>query len=183
MTKISRDLDLVFTVGSPQPGEIELTFLNTRFFASGDASLTREGQAMLKAVAMKLRAMGQQSQIEVEGHTDADPIKNSQFPSNWELSGARAATVVRFLQTDGLRPERLRASGLAHYKPIAPEKDKNGVSIPQNKALNRRIVVRVKLPKIEGKEDFWDSESTSRDQGPEKALAPKKVKVTQPRGE
>jgi chemotaxis protein MotB len=165
MTKMSKDLDLVFTVGTPQPGEIELTFLNTHFFRSGQASLTPEGEKMLKGVASKLRLMSAEALIEVEGHTDSEPIKSDVYPSNWELSGARASTVVRYLQDRGMPPERMRASGLAHYKPIAPETDGRGHRLPENMALNRRIVVRVMLPEAL-------SSSLSQPMGPDRSLAP-----------
>ncbi|TWW10733.1 flagellar motor protein MotD [Planctomyces bekefii] len=146
---ISKELDLVFSVGTPQPGEIELTFLNTRFFKSGDTILTPAAYKMIEVVAKKLKAMDQDAEIVVEGHTDTDPIRSKSFPSNWELSGARAATVVRLFQEYGLNPSRLQASGLAHYRPIAPERDKDGRNIAENKALNRRIVIRVKTPLAE----------------------------------
>lgn len=144
--RISKDLDLVFSVGTPQPGEIELTFLNTRFFRSGESVLTPTAEKMLQVVATKLQTMDKNAIVQVEGHTDSDPIKSRQFPSNWELSGARAATVVRLLQSYGINPSHLEASGLAHYRPIAPERDAAGKKILANKALNRRIVIRVKTP-------------------------------------
>lgn len=150
MKQLSRELDLVFSVGTPHPGEIELTFLNTRFFRSGEATLTPVAERMLQVVAQKIDRMEKNSTIEVEGHTDADPIRSSQFPSNWELSGARAATVVRLLQSFGMDPARLRASGLAQFKPIAPERDQRGQPIAANKALNRRVIIRVKQQESTG---------------------------------
>jgi chemotaxis protein MotB len=152
LKRISKDLDLVFSVGTPQPGEVELTFLNTHFFKSGEAELTPMATKMLEVVSQKLLAMDKDALINVEGHTDADPIKSRQYPSNWELSGARAATVVRLLQKYGLSPSRMEASGLAHYRPIAPEKDDKGKPIHANKALNRRIVIRVKTPALDEKQ-------------------------------
>jgi chemotaxis protein MotB len=144
MQEMSKDLNLVFSVGTPHPGEIELTFLNSRFFRSGRADLTPEAEKMLGGVAKKLLAMREVSEIEVEGHTDSDPIRSARFPSNWELSSARSSTVVKFLSGRGVDPAILKASGLAHYKPIAPEKDAKGRSIEANKSINRRIVVRIK---------------------------------------
>ena len=144
MQEMSKELDLVFSVGTPHPGEIELTFLNTRFFRSGRADLTRQAMQMLNSVAVKLGDMKGVAEIEVEGHTDSDPIQSVRFPSNWELSSSRASTVVKFLASQGLDPGRMKASGLAHYKPIAPEEDANGRALYKNKALNRRVVVRVK---------------------------------------
>jgi chemotaxis protein MotB len=153
---ISNELDLVFSIGVPQPGEVELTFLNTRFFRPGSAELTLEAETMLKAVAAKLQSLPGVAHFDVEGHTDGDPIKDSPFPTNWELSGARASTVVRLLAANGLEPKKLKASGLAEFQPIVPEKDRSGQPIWSNKALNRRIVIRVRqdVPTPQGVEDI-----------------------------
>src|SRR3546814_3171177 len=77
--------------------------------------------------------------IDVEGHTDDVPIKTERFPSNWELSTARAAGVVRYFIELGLVPERLKASGYADVKPKLPNRDLYGEGIPENRAATRRI--------------------------------------------
>jgi chemotaxis protein MotB len=74
----------------------------------------------------------------VVGHTDNVPIAKAWrevFPSNWELSAARATTVVRFLQEAGIEPERLIATGRAQYAPVAPNDD------PEGRQKNRRIEI------------------------------------------
>lgn len=144
MRAMSSNLDLVFTIGSPQPGEIDLTFLNTRFFHSGSADLTPKGKAMLKGVVAKLKKTAVNAEIEVEGHTDSDPIRNWKFPSNWELSSGRASTVVRLLSEYGVDPKHLKATGRSNFDPIVPEEDAQGNRLMENKALNRRIVIKVK---------------------------------------
>ena len=85
--------------------------------------------------------------ITVEGHTDDTPIHTAQFPSNWELSTARAAAVVHFLLDQGIPARKLRAAGYADTFPKLPNRDADGNPIPENQAQNRRVVI--KLEKIE----------------------------------
>jgi chemotaxis protein MotB len=87
--------------------------------------------------------------ITVEGHTDDVPIETNLFPSNWELSTARAASVVRALVANGIPAAKLRAAGYADIMPKAPNRDGAGRPIPENQAQNRRVVI--KLEKIETK--------------------------------
>ncbi len=117
------------------------------FFASGSARLSAEGERFLKELRMKLT--GEEFidyQITIEGHTDDTPINTPVFPSNWELSTARAAAVVRFFITEGVSAERLRASGYADIFPKVPNRDASGKVIPEHQAQNRRVVI--KLEKI-----------------------------------
>jgi chemotaxis protein MotB len=79
----------------------------------------------------------------VEGHTNDVPVNNPYFPSNWELSSARASRVVRFFIDHGIKPERLRAVGYADTKPKAPNLDAKGNAIIANRELNERIVIKV----------------------------------------
>src|SRR5207245_7551658 len=91
------------------------------FFDSGRANLKDTGKAVLKKVGEALKAY-EDKVIRIVGHTDNVPISKAAqkvFPSNWELSVARATTVVRYLQEVGIPPERMVASGRAEYQPIA----------------------------------------------------------------
>jgi chemotaxis protein MotB len=81
--------------------------------------------------------------ISIEGYTDDSPIKTPQFPSNWELSTARAAAVVRSFVGLGVPAERLRAVGFAETSPKLPNRDADGKAIPENQAQNRRVVIRL----------------------------------------
>lgn len=162
MRSVSKNLDLVFSIGSPQPGEIELTFLNTRFFRSGAAELTPKGKKMVGTIAERLKRVAGDAVIEVEGHTDSDPIDSWRFPSNWELSGSRAATVVKVLAGSGLNASHMRATGRAHFDPLVPEYDPSGRKIRENQALNRRIVIRLIH------ERFKDTEDPTLPQTPER---------------
>jgi chemotaxis protein MotB len=82
----------------------------------------------------------------VEAHTDHGPMgggTRNYWPTNWELSVARAAAVVRYLQEHGVAPEQLTASGYAFYHPVAPN------DTPLGRAQNRRIEITVLLPEAE----------------------------------
>jgi chemotaxis protein MotB len=81
--------------------------------------------------------------INVEGHTDDIPIKTARFPSNWELSAARASSVVRYFISLSLNSSRLSASGYADTKPKLPNSDLTGNVLKQNQAANRRVVLRL----------------------------------------
>src|SRR5438105_12229035 len=104
------------------------------FFDSGRATLKEQGKAVLSKVGDALKGY-EDKVIRVVGHTDNVPISTAQFPSNWELSAARATTVVRFLQSVGVAPERLTASGRGEYSPVASNDDAEG------RRKNRRIEI------------------------------------------
>src|SRR5260370_25521545 len=104
------------------------------FFDSGRADLKDTGKAVLKKVGDALKGY-EDKVIRVVGHTDNVPIKTKVFPSNWELSVARATTVVRFLQETGIPPERMVASGRAEYQPVAENET------PEGRKKNRRIEI------------------------------------------
>ncbi len=93
-------------------------------FASGRADLGEEGKARLASLADTLREIAATIPedidwiLRVDGHTDRRPIHTARFPSNWELSTARAISVVRFLIEKGLPPERLAATGFGEFQPI-----------------------------------------------------------------
>ena len=119
---------------------------STALFASGQAVLSTEGQNLLRGILPDLNK-DPDFTITVEGHTDDQPIATAQFPSNWELSTARAAAVVRYLIEMGIPPARLRATGYADAAPKVPNRNEAGLAIPDNQAQNRRVVI--KLEKIE----------------------------------
>jgi chemotaxis protein MotB len=104
------------------------------FFDSGRADLKETGKAVLKKVGEAVKGY-EDKVIRVVGHTDNVPIKTKAFPSNWELSVARATTVVRYLQEVGVPPERMVASGRAEYEPVA------GNDTADGRKKNRRIEI------------------------------------------
>jgi chemotaxis protein MotB len=101
-------------------------------FDSGQATLQPKGEPLLEEVAQLLN-VDKTHPITVEGHTDNEPIATAQFPSNWELSTARATTVVRFLIAHGVGAGRLGAVGYADLHPFASN------ATPAGRALNRRV--------------------------------------------
>ena len=102
-------------------------------FASGEAALTRDAFRALDPIVNVFRDQGYS--ITVEGHTDNVPIANEQFPSNWELSVARAAYVVRYLIARGIDANRLKAVGYADTRPLASNNTVEG------RRANRRVTL------------------------------------------
>ncbi len=109
-------------------------------FGSGRARLSQGGQGLMRQVASSIGNLG--SSVQVEGHTDGIPVSGNLlaiFPSNWELSVARAANTVNYLQnTAGLDAERLSAVGFGENRPVASNSTREG------RALNRRVEIVVK---------------------------------------
>ncbi len=131
---------------------ITIAMSSAPLFPVGTADLSIEGQQVLSDVAGIIQDRKYADyRVTIEGHTDDSPINTPRFPSNWELSTSRAAAVVRFLISQGVRPDRLRAAGYADAFPKAPNRDAAGKSIPENQALNRRVVV--KLEKIQSEDE------------------------------
>ncbi len=114
------------------------------FFPPGSATLSDSGKNVLRDVAANLKsARFAGYQITVEGHTDDEPISSGAFPSNWELSTARAAAVVRAFIESGIPAVRLRAAGYADTFPTVPNRDAFGRPIRENQSRNRRVVIRL----------------------------------------
>jgi chemotaxis protein MotB len=122
------------------------------FFASGSATLSDEGKTILGGDIFKLLSSPQNQEyiVTVEGHTDDNPISTLQFPSNWELSTARAAAVVRYFLQAGIPAARLRAAGYADTFPKVANRDAAGKPVAANQAQNRRVII--KLEKVDKEE-------------------------------
>ncbi|HEX9461476.1 MAG TPA: peptidoglycan -binding protein [Alphaproteobacteria bacterium] len=118
-------------------------FQSEVLFPSGSAELQPEGQAQLDRLADALGEIAQHMPadlpwvLQVDGHTDRRPISTPQFPSNWELSTARAISVVKYLASRGVADSRLAAAGFGEFQPIDPRDDEIGWR------RNRRIEVKV----------------------------------------
>jgi chemotaxis protein MotB len=115
-------------------GRLQVRALEKILFDSGKAELKPEGRKVLKRVAEQVKKLPGHS-IRIEGHTDDVPISTARFPSNWELSAARATGVVREFIDDGLPPERLSAVGRGEFAPIEEN------SSAEKRARNRRIEI------------------------------------------
>jgi chemotaxis protein MotB len=111
-------------------------------FEPGSATIRDAAKPLLDDLALELvKVEYDLYRIIVEGHTDDEPIRSQQFPSNWELSAARAAAVVRYFIEKGIPPQRLTASGYAESFPKKPNRDHQDNPIPENQAINRRISI------------------------------------------
>ena len=117
---------------------LKVVFIDKILFDSGSVEINEKGKQLLMIMAESVRGHNDES-ILVEGHTDnlpLGPTLKEKFPSNWELSVARAAAVVRFLQKEGgVHPERLAAHGYSFYRPVASNNNKEG------RRQNRRIEI------------------------------------------
>lgn len=124
--------------------EIRMSFSGSTFYASGEADLLPAGKEIIQRIVRELTGLERDDfKLDVEGHTDGNPISTLRFKDNWELSAARAANVVRFFLEAGVEAEKLKASGYADTYPVAAERDENGKVNYENQRKNRRIVVRL----------------------------------------
>ncbi len=123
---------------------IKLSFNSSSFYNSGEAELLPTGQNIIDKVTQAMNELGYyQFKVDVEGHTDNVPITTERFPSNWELSASRATGIVKYFNEEGIEGDRLKASGFADTQPVVPHTDSLGNDIVENRALNRRIVIRI----------------------------------------
>ncbi len=114
---------------------LEIEIQSSLLFASGSALPSLDADPILEALALILK--NYENPVHVEGFTDNQPIQSSQFPSNWELSAARSAGVVRMLSHFGVAPQRLAAVGFGEYQPKVSNLSVRGRSI------NRRVKIIV----------------------------------------
>lgn len=120
-----------------------VSLASSAFFDAGGAYLKPDAVRLMNKVAANLKRSNRN--ILVEGHTDDTPIHTRQYPSNWELSTARATSVVRyFIELHRIPPNRLSASGYGEYKPLVAN------SSPDNRAKNRRVDIVILRSDIRG---------------------------------
>ncbi|MGB8182836.1 MAG: peptidoglycan -binding protein [Stellaceae bacterium] len=121
-------------------------FQSDVLFDTASAELTPAAQTQLASVAQALKQLSSEIPntidwvLEIDGHTDARPIHTAEFPSNWELSSARAQSVVRFLITQGIPPNRLVAAGFGQYTPIAT--GNTDADYTQNRRIELKLTER-----------------------------------------
>ncbi|KPQ29643.1 MAG: chemotaxis protein MotB [Marinobacter excellens HL-55] len=114
---------------------LELNLPNSMLFGSGDAEPHYDAFQVIEKIALVLR--DRDNAVKVEGFTDNQPIRTNRFPSNWELSSARASAVARMLMMEGIEPERLAAVGYGQYQPVARNDTDEG------RRRNRRVVLLI----------------------------------------
>ncbi|TFG59175.1 MAG: chemotaxis protein MotB [Deltaproteobacteria bacterium] len=118
-------------------GKLTVNMVDAVLFDTGKAEVKQGGLEVLKKVISILKGETEKA-IRIEGHTDDVPISGTlakRFPTNWELSAARAINVTRFLQEQGIDPDVLSAVAYGEYKPISDNET------PEGRAMNRRIEI------------------------------------------
>jgi chemotaxis protein MotB len=123
-------------------GKLTMDVVDKILFASGEAKVKKEGLAVLKRVVDVLKNVTDKN-IRIEGHTDNVQIASNLskvYPTNWELSAARALNVTKYLQEQGIDPKIISATAFGEYQPLAD----NGT--PEGRAKNRRIAI-ILLPR------------------------------------
>lgn len=114
---------------------VEVEIKNDVLFPSGSADLTASANEVVRQLGGVLA--GLTNPVYVEGHTDNVPINDDLFPSNWELSAARASAVIRLLAAGGVPPEQMTALGFGEYRPTQPNDSAEG------RSANRRVLLAI----------------------------------------
>lgn len=132
---------------SMKDGTLEIVFSSSIMFTPGKADIEKEFLKNVDIMVGLIKNKNPNYRVIVEGHTDDNPLsEENAFSSNWDLSSSRSASVVdRFIHY-GFKPNQLVAVGFGDSRPIAPNRDKFGVAIKENQALNRRVVIKVLQP-------------------------------------
>lgn len=123
---------------------IQMSFESSVVFPAGSAELTAKSANLIDQISHELKNVPIQ-EIEIEGHTDIDGINSVYFPSNWELSSARASRIVRRIVENGFDEKKMVAVGYGASRPEFPHVDEKGQIIDENKAKNRRVVLNIYL--------------------------------------
>jgi chemotaxis protein MotB len=156
LSDLIEDEDVVIKKGDDW---LEVEIKSNVLFDSGQARLEKNAVPIIGKIARILNTSA--NPIQVEGFTDNNPINTPRFPSNWELSAARSATVVHLLERYGLNPDRLSAIGYGEFKPIADNETEEG------RRKNRRVTLVV-LGKDDSRRslDIYDEISQQEDVPP-----------------
>jgi chemotaxis protein MotB len=134
MQKFKKMIDAGQLKVATRAGRLVIQLPNDVLFDSGQTAIKPAGKEALTQVGKVLATVHGRS-FQVAGHTDNVPIQTARFPSNWELSTARAVEVVKLLLAQGVAPQALSAAGYGEFDPIA------GNDTPDGKAKNRRIEI------------------------------------------
>jgi chemotaxis protein MotB len=114
---------------------VQITFRDVALFDTGEATLKADAEKTLSGIIPFFKEIP--NRITIEGHTDNRPIHTDQFPSNWELSSARALTVLHYLEDHGIQSNRMSATAFGEYQPVAPNDSE------ENRGKNRRVNIVV----------------------------------------
>lgn len=132
---------------------VSIVFESTVFFDTLSAEVRPQAveilNKMITAIENRQKANAKLYKIVIEGHTDSRPVIGGLYPSNWELSGARAARVVRMFLDRGFAASKLTAIGYADTHPMAPARTPDGKWDEKALVKNRRVVVRILEPQVD----------------------------------
>lgn len=140
-------MDLGTDIGIGSDGKGAVLDINSLILFDGNSiKIKEEAKPALDKIAVLLADNKyKRFQIIVEGHTDDVPFRSAEFPSNWELSSARAGAIVRYFIQKDLAPSRFQAVGMAGISPKYPNLNHFGEPIPENRIRNRRVVIHVEI--------------------------------------
>lgn len=140
------DLNDLITATRDDRGVV-LVLQEKMLFETAEAEILPEARPFLDKVGTLLSAIP--NMVKVEGHTDSRPISTYRYPSNWELSGARASSVIRYLITNhSLDPKRFIATGYGDTRPVVPN------TTVENLQQNRRVVIVISDPNYDDENTF-----------------------------
>lgn len=119
---------------------LQIELKDSILFTSGSADTSEQAQKIFDEIAGILKTYS--NPVQVEGFTDNIPIKSAKYPTNWELSTARASAIVKYLASKGVAPERLSAVGYGEYQPVVSN------DTDQGRAQNRRVAIMIAKRKM-----------------------------------
>ncbi len=144
---------------------LKISLTESLMFRSGEARILPEALPVLDKIAEMLESLP--NEMMIEGHTDNIPIRTKQFPSNWELSMARAVNMLKYLvEVQEIDASRVSAAGYGEYRPVATNET------PEGRAQNRRVVLVVLRQRMELKNTSSQEETSDQKSGKEEQAAP-----------
>jgi len=136
LTNSFKELEKNGSVGIQEiDGWVEIAMNSELLFSSANSAFSENAQTILKELATILKDSN--NYIKVIGYTDSEIIESNIYPSNWELSSARSAAVVRFFYSEGINPHRMKVVGYGQYQPLASNRNLEG------RRQNRRVTVAI----------------------------------------
>ncbi|MDX1974710.1 MAG: flagellar motor protein MotB [Rickettsiales bacterium] len=123
---------------------IDMDIASGSFFQSNSIEFEDSKKPVLAEMVTALKQISfMEYYVTIEVHTDDAPVDSVVYPSNWELSAARAARMARFFAENGVEARRIKAIGYADSRPILPNLDKEGRPIPENRLRNQRVIIKI----------------------------------------
>ncbi len=127
--------------------QLQIVFSSSIMFDQGAVDLKPAFIKNVDAMIGLIKSKNPDYRVIIEGHTDNSPLTNKEdFRSNWEVSSSRAAAVVERFEFYGFKGKQLVSVGYGDTRPVADNEDKHGNPIPENRMLNRRVVVKILKP-------------------------------------